>query len=75
MKIDQELDGRSCARIDFPPDANDDSSWISASETKTLVYRERYFGDHTESWVIVNEGEHETSRHNARFLVSILWQS
>jgi len=48
----------------------------SNGEGDRLIFRTFSFGDHDESWVIVeNKYGEETARHNARYLESIVWET
>lgn len=73
MQNKTELDGKAVVSVSWPDSANETGQSLRAQRWQTLTYREYYLGDHSECWIVVEEDGKELSRHNTRFIESIVW--
>ena len=60
----------------FWPDTDDEKgTMMRSSDDLRMTFISEYLGDHSENWIKVVQGGVETSRHNTRFIESIVWST
>lgn len=47
---------------------------VEARNNITLEFHDEYMGDHSEHWIIQKKDGVEVSRHNTRYIQSIIWE-
>lgn len=65
---------RQVEQITWPDSPTACGQMITANETRELRYENRYMGDRNEEWVLLFEHGVEKSRHNCRFIDTIIWK-
>jgi len=66
-------EGREVSQILWPSDPDGSFRSIKSGARSQLRFHSEYLGDHSENWIVEISGGIEISRHNTRFIESIVW--
>ena len=64
------IEGQKASLILWGPEQGE---LVQAKDGTTLEFHDEYMGDHSEYWIIQKENGVEVSRHNTRYISTIVW--